>query len=596
MSSSDIPRKGGAQGGRPLKRQPTGVPIPAGQTGSRPKKTTARRKLHKERSMRIPAIENDLMNRIGVSKKRKAIARAASTKSTKSSSPYKNLLVGIARTEDPTSDAEDTSDPLVRCESPSPLPTSPSHTRSASPQPPELPATATGAAEAKGKKQRITGQSSIVLRPLPSRVAASSSHCAGSPTVHPLSRTPRDLTTYEARPSGTAFSSPRSGPFSPRKRSPLAVAPPIENFPSVPVPVATIPDDSAGSTAQSTRVQGEGAGAPHVDSSEESDSQSEDLSLSDATSHESERVGSSVPDISAANVAQAAAMKRSLLCQIEGRNEGGKWDDLQGFLHGLAPSEICGLLKTATRAGRRALRRLAGKEMADSDNCNEEDDARILGRAQGESVLAPDDAGSDGEEVVTVPPRRRRFLYKAKGKARARSPSPPPLPSSPSPVFVSQTGAVASSSRASNCLVTRKRSRTPESASDDDEPPTKRQKREPGNKRRPLRREGAFLHYPAPLPAEDTDQRRRQTVRVNLIKSFLDQVQDLDVSGWLSRGSGIAPPNCDPFVAARDDDDDDDGWTLRAELHGAARRRHRGARVDDDDATRRPSLYAVSRT
>ncbi|KAH8987196.1 hypothetical protein EDB92DRAFT_1152227 [Lactarius akahatsu] len=293
-------------------------------------------------------------------------------------------------------------------------------------------------------------------------------------------------------------------------------------------------------------------------------------------------------------------MKRSLLCQIEGRNEGGKWDDLQGFLHSLASSEICGLLKTATRAGRRALRRLAGKETADPDNRNEEedDDARILGRAQGESVLAPDDAGSDGEEVVTVPPRRRRFLYKAKGKARARSPSPPPLPSSPSPVFVSQTGAAASSSRASNCLVTRKRSRTPESASDDDddddddtpEPPTKRQKREPGNKPRPLRREGAFLHYPAPLPIEETDQ-QRQTAHVNLIKSFLDQVQDFDVSGWLSRGS----PNCDPFVAARDDHDDG-SWTLRAELHGAACRRHRGARVDDDDATRRPSLYAVSRT
>ncbi|KAH8981200.1 hypothetical protein EDB86DRAFT_3087253 [Lactarius hatsudake] len=592
MSSS------GAQGGRPLKRQPTEVPIPAGQTGSRPKKTTARRKPHKERSMRIPAIENDLMNRIGVSKKkRKAVARAASTKSTKSSSPYKNLLVGIARTEDPTSEAEDSTH-LVRCESPSPSPKS-SPSRPASPQPPELPATATGATEAKGKKQRITGQSSIVLRPLPSRVAASSSHRAGSPTVHPLYRTPHDaLTTLEARPTGTASPSSRSRSFLPRKRSPLAVAPPIENFTSVPVPVAVIPDDSAGSPAQSAGVQGEGAGAPHVDSSEESDSQSEDFSISDVTSHESEPVGSSVPDISAANVAQAAAMKRSLLCQIEGRNEGGKWDDLQGFLHSLAPSEICGLLKTATRAGRRALRRLAGKETADSDNRNEEDDsdARILGRAQGESVFPPDDAGSDGEEAVTVPPRRRRFLYKAKGKARARSPSPPPLPSSPSPVFVSQTGAVASSSRASNCLVTRKRSRTPESASGDDdtpEPPTKRQKREPGHEPRPLRREGAFIHYPAPLPAEDTDH--RQTAHVNLVQSFLDQVQDLDVSGWLSRGSGITPPNCDPFVAARDDDDDD-GWTLGAELRGAARRRHRGARVDDDDATQRPSLYAVSRT
>ncbi|KAH9051507.1 hypothetical protein EDB87DRAFT_1664294 [Lactarius vividus] len=578
MSSTEISRKGVTQVGRPLKRQPTGVPIPAGQSGSRPKKTTVRRKLHKERSMRIPAIENDLMNRIGVSKKRKAIARASSNKSTKSSSPYKSLLVGIARTEDPTSDAEG-SDHLVRCESPSAeSPTSPSYTRSASPQPPELPATVTGTAEAKSKKQRITSQSSVVLRPLPSRVAASSSHRAGPPTVHPLSRTPQDaLTTHEARPSGTRSS---GASFLPRKRSPLAVAAPIEKFPSVPAPMSTIPDDSAGSTAQSTIVQGEGAGAPPVDSSEESDSQSENLSISDATSHESEPVGSSVPDISAANVAQAAAMKRSLLCQIEGRNEGGKWDDLQGFLHSLAPSEICALLKTATRAGRRALRRLAGKEMADSDNRSEEDKAHILGRAQGESMLPPEDAGSDGEVVVTVPPRRRRFLYKAKGKARARSPSPP-LPSSPSPVFVSQTGAVASSSRASNCLVTRKRPRISESASDDDDydtpdKPTNRQKREPGIKPRPLRREGAFLHYSSPLPAEDTDD---ETVHVNLIKSFLDQVQDLDVSGWLSRGNGITPPNCGLF-AARDDggDGDDDefffehcDWTLRAELHGARR-------------------------
>ncbi|KAH9051574.1 hypothetical protein EDB83DRAFT_1224245 [Lactarius deliciosus] len=423
MSSSEIPRKGGAQAGRPLKRQPTGVPIPAGQTGSRPKKTTARRKPHKERSMRIPAIENDLMNRIGVSKKRKAIARAASTKSTKSSSPYKNLLVGIARTEDPTSDAEDTSGsstPLVRCESPSPLPkSSPSRTRSASSQPPELPATATGAAEAKGKKQRVTGKSSIVLRPLPSRVAASSSHCPGSPTARPLSRTPQDaLITHEARPSGTASSSSRSGSFLPRKRSPLAVAPPIENFSSVPVPVAAIPDDSAGS--QSAGVQGEGAGAPLVDSSEESDSQSEDLSISDVTSHESERVGSSVPDIPAANVAQAAAMKRSLLCQIEGRNEGGKWDDLQGFLHSLAPSEICGLLKTATRAGRRALRRLAGKEMADSDNRNEEDDsdARTLGRyVQLQTLIQfpSENPVSQGAGRERVGPRRRRI-----GRRRSR--------------------------------------------------------------------------------------------------------------------------------------------------------------------------------
>ncbi len=142
--------------------------------------------------------------------------------------------------------------------------------------------------------------------------------------------------------------------------------------------MAVVSDESS---AHPTKVQGEGVptlpGVPCVNSSEGSDSQSED---SDTTSHESERVGSSVLNVSDAGVAQAAAMKRSLLSQIEGRNEGGKWDDLQGFLHSLAPSEIYGLLKTATRAGRRALRRIAGKETADSDNRNGEDEARVLGR------------------------------------------------------------------------------------------------------------------------------------------------------------------------------------------------------------------------
>ena len=221
-----------------------------------------------------------------------------------------------------------------------------------------------------------------------------------------------------------------------------------------------------------------------------------------------------------------------------------------------------------------------------------------------------------------VPSRRSRFLYKAKGKARAESPSPP-LPSSPSPVFVSQTGAAASSSRASNCLsAARKRSRTPESASDDDdddtsEPPTKRQKK---NKPRPLRREGAFHEYSAPLPvpaqAEDIHQ-DDDKVHVNLIKSFLDQVQDLDIPGWLSRGSGITPPNCDPFAGRNLADDDvfserHSSWMPRAELQGA-RGRRRGARADDDgpkalygaesddDARRRPAFgctspCAVSRT
>jgi hypothetical protein len=122
--------------------------------------------------------------------------------------------------------------------------------------------------------------------------------------------------------------------------------------------------------AHPTKLQGKGPSAVH--SGEESDSQSD--SISDATS---ERGGSSVPDVSAVDVAQATAIKQSLLSQIEERNEGKKWDDLLGFFHGLAPGEISGLLKTATRAGRRALRRLAGKEMAHSNNSNGEDDARV---------------------------------------------------------------------------------------------------------------------------------------------------------------------------------------------------------------------------
>ena len=110
-------------------------------------------------------------------------------------------------------------------------------------------------------------------------------------------------------------------------------------------------------------------------SSAESDSQSDDHSVSDATSD----TGSSVPDASTAGVAQAAAIKQSLLSQIEERNEGKKWDDLLGFFHGLAPGEVSGLLKTATRAGRRALRRLAGKDV-EPESSNRENDARVLDR------------------------------------------------------------------------------------------------------------------------------------------------------------------------------------------------------------------------
>lgn len=230
-------------------------------------------------------------------------------------------------------------------------------------------------------------------------------------------------------------------------------------------------------------------------------------------------------------------------------------------------------------------------------------------------MLGFDDTGSDGEEVLSqtiVPSRRRQFLYKAKGKARARSPTPP-LPSPPTPVYDSQAGAAVSSSYASDCFftsasspATRKRTRSSESASDDDdddtsEPPTKRPKK---NRTRPLQREGAFYEYPAPpMPAQgedmhdNEDDAELQTVPVNLIKSFLDQVQDLDVSGWLPRGPFVA---CDKV--AGDDELFERGSSWMPQ--GGARR-SRGARADDepkalDGATRRvvdsTNPCAVSRT
>ena len=214
---------------------------------------------------------------------------------------------------------------------------------------------------------------------------------------------------------------------------------------------------------------------------------------------------------------------------------------------------------------------------------------------------------------TTVPSQRRQFPFKAKGRARTRSPSPS-LPTPPSPVFVSQTGAAASSFRTSK---TRKRSRTPESASDNDddnndtpEPPMKLQKK---NRHRPLRREGAFYEYPTPsMPAQQAEDIHQtddnddvgepQTVHINLVKSFLDQVQGLDVSGWLPHGPFVVCDN----VADDDDDDDDELFERgsrmpRAEPQGGARRkprrgRGRGARAEVlDGATRRPALVSTSR-
>jgi hypothetical protein len=308
------------------------------------------------------------------------MVRATSPKATRRTrAPYKTLLVGIARTKDGSRAASysegsaggssGSSVNLVRCASPEPdLPASSSST----PQPPKQPASVRGTAEAKGKKQRTTPQSSVVLRPLPSRVAASSSRSARSP----LSRTPSDgPTAHETRTRTTRSSgaspSLRPDSYLPRKRSPLARsagAPVTEKSPSIRSPLVNE------STAQPKQLQRKGTRC--VSSSEGGDSQSDDHSISDATSD----VGSSAPDTSAADVAQAAAIKQSLLTQIEERNEGKKWDDLLGFFHGLAPSEVGGLLKTATRAGRKALRRLAGKETAESGPSNRENDARVLGR------------------------------------------------------------------------------------------------------------------------------------------------------------------------------------------------------------------------
>ena len=110
-------------------------------------------------------------------------------------------------------------------------------------------------------------------------------------------------------------------------------------------------------------------GSSPVSSGEESDSPSGVHSISGVAPH----AGRGVLDVSPVDVAQATAIK-----QFEERNEGKTRDDLLGFFHGLALSGICGVLKTATRAGRRALRRFAGKEVAESDTNNRENDARDL--------------------------------------------------------------------------------------------------------------------------------------------------------------------------------------------------------------------------
>jgi hypothetical protein len=391
MSSSELARKAVTQGGPPLQREPTGAPEPTAPTGSRSKvrlcasttsnathlwrrdraqtqKALARKKLRKERSMRIPAIENDMMNRIGITKNGKAVARAASRKSTRSRvrSPYKTLLSEIARKKDgsqstigsvaegSSGDSSGSGIDLVRCASPEPE-ASTSH--STCPQPPNHPTTATSNAEAKGKQKRDT--------PLPSRVAASSSRSA----VSPHSRTP--IESSEARLYASGASSPKS--ISPRKRSPLAcseVSPSTEQTLTAPAPVVD------GSTAQPTKVQREVVstvlGSACVSSSEESGSQS-DGSSSDATS--------SILDDPVAGVAREAAVKESLLSQIEEHNEGKKWVDLMGFFHSLAPGEVCGVLRKARRAGRRALHKLTKKEdVAEPETSNRENEARGLRR------------------------------------------------------------------------------------------------------------------------------------------------------------------------------------------------------------------------
>ncbi|KAI0262076.1 hypothetical protein BC834DRAFT_1003887 [Gloeopeniophorella convolvens] len=69
---------------RPLRRQATGMPRAA------PKPLLAGRPLQRERSMRVPAIENDMLNRLGVARADKAALLAAR-------SPRKGLLAQRAR-------------------------------------------------------------------------------------------------------------------------------------------------------------------------------------------------------------------------------------------------------------------------------------------------------------------------------------------------------------------------------------------------------------------------------------------------------------------------------------------------------------------
>ncbi|KAF8260041.1 hypothetical protein EI94DRAFT_1812249 [Lactarius quietus] len=561
------------------------------------------RKLRKERSMRVPAIENDMMNRIGIPRKLKVNARAASPKASGSStrtSPYKTMLVGIARTKvgsRATSDAEGSGGVClgnttisVRCASPEPQSPSPSRPQSPSPLTPKQPATATSTAETKGKKKPLTPQSSVVLRPLPSRVAASSSRIAASPS---LSRKPLDASTTPEAPRRSSRTSPSTRAESSSSRKQSSVARQGDASPKGKPPTASA--SKAGKSAvQPTKAQGkkvspvQSASCPNFGA--ESDSQSDDHSNSDTTSEVGSR---SVPDVSAAGVAQATAIKQSLLSQIEERNEGKKWDDLLGFFHGLAPGEVRGLLKTATRAGRRALHRLAGKEAVESgissrvnDVCSTNPGSGRRPQRRGESVLRFDDAASDGEREVinqtTVPPRQSSSSIRPKAR-QARSPTPP---FHPPPVVAS-----ASSSRTTDDLsapASRKRCGRPRAR------PTTMTTTIPPSPRRSDRRcknpdpSHAKAHStitPHPRFPRTTTQRRG----VGAADSTREPLQELP--GPLDRAG-------DPFAASDDDDDDDDEWaesriwTLDAARRGAGAGADGG--VESDDAMRRPALGSTN--
>ncbi|KAI0300655.1 hypothetical protein B0F90DRAFT_1722087 [Multifurca ochricompacta] len=563
MASDETTRKDIHQRGRPLRRQRASMPMQDTESGLHPERMTTR-KLQKERSMRIPAIENDMLNRIGVSKSgKKAVLRATRTKmGSRSRSPFKDLLSVMARTEDILQGPLGSGGgggPAARRSSSTPRTSAlASHGyRSISPVSSHLvdsPTASSSGVETRSKKKCAAGERGSVVVV----VSSPSSKASYSPSDNP----PPSLSSEKTLPT------PSASVAIPGLSQPALVLdlPPVvdsstsQKRPSVPIPDHNPPLLSDVDVQEERfQDQGEGrsaisSGRVHSDASSdtgscppidavrrESSNGGNNQKLGDAQMEDAANccVESILPDFdfsTTANAAQATAMKESLLSQIEARNNnnGEKWNDLLGFIESLLPDEISELIKTAARAGRRARSRIMGGLMidSDSDNGDGEDDDDTRSHENGQRPRLPSEEASvfnNSESDGEIPSMTLEWDIhshssrdKGKGKARANSPSPE-SPSSPTPVFASRTHVPIGSSSSgafdgnpsASASASRKRSLSPGNASDD-KPPIKRQKQERSPQktigvlsspqqrkhRRPLRREGAFdfSKPPPPLP------------------------------------------------------------------------------------------------